>query len=144
MPVSGKPLPATEAGAENTAIMSDSPIPAPATLPEPRHTPALPPALRWLRVIGVTEGVSTLALFGVAMPLKYGADMPMAVSVVGSIHGGLFVLYALTILLVIRRFRWPLRRGFILVAAAIMPFGPFILDRRIPAWHAADADSGGR
>ncbi len=123
--------------------MSDSPMPVPATPPDPRHMPALPPALRWLRVIGLMEGVSTLALFGVAMPLKYGADMPMAVSVVGSIHGGLFVLYALAILWVVRRFRWPLQRGFILVAAAIVPFGPFILDRRIPGWHAADADRGG-
>ena len=47
--------------------------------------------LAQLRLLGVVEGTSTLILFGIAMPLKYLAGMPMAVTVVGSIHGALFV-----------------------------------------------------
>lgn len=45
-----------------------------------------------LRLACLVEAVSTLVLFGVAMPLKYCAGQPWAVSVVGPIHGGLFLL----------------------------------------------------
>ncbi len=47
--------------------------------------------LRWLIVAGLIEGCSTLVLFFVAMPMKYYADIPEAVSVVGMIHGVLFI-----------------------------------------------------
>ncbi|MFW5972756.1 MAG: DUF3817 domain-containing protein, partial [Bacteroidota bacterium] len=50
-------------------------------------------ALSRLRLIGFIEGLSYLALLGIAMPLKYMAGMPMAVRYVGWIHGVLFVLY---------------------------------------------------
>ncbi|MDC3378775.1 DUF3817 domain-containing protein, partial [Planctomycetota bacterium] len=46
--------------------------------------------LKKLRLLGIIEGTSTLLLFGVAMPLKYLNDMPMAVTVAGSLHGVLF------------------------------------------------------
>jgi integral membrane protein len=104
----------------------------------PDPTITLPPALRWLRLIGCMEGISTLALFGIAMPLKYAAGIPMAVTVVGSLHGGLFLLYFATILVVVALYRWPVLRGLSLAVAAIVPFGPFILDRKIPDWHAQD------
>ena len=47
-----------------------------------------------LRRLGFAEGVSTLVLFGIAMPLKYLADMPMAMRIVGSLHGFLPVHHA--------------------------------------------------
>ena len=135
-------MPESPRGLELTFTMSTSGSRAATPPPATGATRTLPAPLRWLRAIGITEGISTLALFGIAMPLKYGAGMPLAVSVVGSVHGGLFVLYAVAILLAMRRYRWPLRRGIALVAASILPFGPFVLDRRIPRWHAADADAG--
>ena len=52
-----------------------------------------PPAR--LRAIAYVEGWSYLVLLFVAMPLKYGADMPLAVRIVGSLHGFLFVWLAL-------------------------------------------------
>jgi integral membrane protein len=104
--------------------------------------PTLPTTLRWLRLSGILEGLSTLTLFGIAMPLKYAAGLPLAVTVVGSLHGGLFVVYLATILVVMAVHRWPLARGLALAVAAIIPFGPFFLDRRIPAWHAGDVARG--
>ena len=41
----------------------------------------LPTVVRWLRLIGIIEGVSTLTLFGIAMPLKYAAGLPLAVTI---------------------------------------------------------------
>ena len=41
----------------------------------------------------MAEGVSFLVLLLVAMPLKYLANMPMAVTIVGGLHGILFVAF---------------------------------------------------
>lgn len=87
--------------------------------------------MRALRQLALVEGVSTLVLFFVAMPLKYFAGMPMAVTVVGSIHGFLFLALVLMLLLAIREV--PISRGLAAagVAAAILPGGPFLLERRL-------------
>lgn len=84
--------------------------------------------LALLRVLGMLEGVSFLLLLGVAMPLKYLAGLPQAVRVVGSAHGLLFVLFVMAVLHVAVRFRWPLMRVAGALLAAVVPFGPFILD----------------
>lgn len=84
-----------------------------------------------VRLIGLLEGTSFLLLLGIAMPLKYGAGMPQAVQVVGWAHGVLFVLYLLAIGSAMRRYRWPITRGLVLVLASLVPFGPFLIDGRL-------------
>ena len=85
--------------------------------------------MRQLRHIGLVEGTSTLLLLIVAMPLKHFAEMPKAVSIVGMIHGVLFILYVIALIraaLALKRpFKW-LAKLFI---AAIIPFGPFAIER---------------
>jgi integral membrane protein len=76
-------------------------------------------------------------LLGVAMPLKYVLGMPMAVRVVGALHGALFVLYGLAVLHVMRVHRWPLDRGMLAMIAAVLPFGPWIFDRMLLRREAA-------
>ena len=49
--------------------------------------------VRVFRIIALAEGISFLTLLFVAMPMKYFMGMPEVVRVVGSIHGGLFLLY---------------------------------------------------
>jgi integral membrane protein len=85
-----------------------------------------------LRLAGIVEGISTLILFGVAMPLKYLAGMPLAVTIAGSIHGFLFV--TLVVLFVLGTKRIPISRSLAAagITAAIFPFGPFIVDRWLP------------
>ena len=61
----------------------------------------------------------------------YLADRPGAVSVVGMIHGVLFVLYCLALLPARKQAAWPLSRVGALVLAALVPFGPFLTDRRL-------------
>ena len=87
--------------------------------------------LRVLRLISRSEGGSTLVLFGIAMPLKYFAGMPRAVTVVGSIHGALFVGLVAMFVVAVRRV--PISLGVALVGmlAAVFPFGPFSFDRRL-------------
>lgn len=94
--------------------------------------------LRKLRVMGVIEGISTLVLFGIAMPLKYFAGMPMAVSIVGSLHGALFV--GLVAMFVVGMNRVPIPPGltFAGIAGAVVPFGPFVVDRWLGKLGAPD------
>ena len=74
------------------------------------------------------EGVSTLILFGVAMPLKYFGGIPLAVTIAGMIHGLLFVGLTAMFLIGVRRIPIPRSLAAAGVAAAIVPFGPFLMD----------------
>jgi integral membrane protein len=79
-------------------------------------------------MMGTIEGISTLILFGVAMPLKYAAGMPMAVRIAGSIHGFLFVVLVVMFIQAIRKVPIPRRMAVLGIVAAIFPFGPFVMD----------------
>lgn len=84
-----------------------------------------------LRAVGLCEGSSFLVLLFLAMPLKYLAGLPLAAKVVGWAHGLLFVLYLAALARAAVAHRW--RMGQILPAflASLVPFGPFLLDRRL-------------
>jgi integral membrane protein len=84
-----------------------------------------------LRRIGYAEAISFLVLLGVAMPLKYLAGMPMAVKIVGWIHGVLFVAYCFVLRRAMSEAQWSLFRGALLFTAALLPFGPFLVDWRL-------------
>jgi integral membrane protein len=90
----------------------------------------------FLRTIGKIEAVSFLLLVGIAMPLKYFAGMPMAVKVVGWIHGVLFMIFGLALLRTWIVARWPFLRTTMVFIAALLPFGPFVVDRRMAEWDA--------
>lgn len=87
--------------------------------------------LHALRQLTIIEGISTLVLFGIAMPLKYFAGMPLAVRIVGTIHGVLFVALVLMLLVAIRKVPISLMTAAAGVVAAIVPGGPFLLDRKL-------------
>jgi integral membrane protein len=88
-------------------------------------------ALNRLRVVGFLEGVSFLLLLGVAMPLKYLAGRPEMVQIVGWTHGLLFMAFLAAVVEVARRLSWPYDRIAGAIAAALLPFGTFVLDRRL-------------
>jgi len=81
-----------------------------------------------LRVVAFVEGCSYLALLGVAMPLKYFADLPIAVRIVGSIHGGLFVLFCAALLQVMITSRWSVVRASLVFISSFVPVGTFLID----------------
>jgi integral membrane protein len=90
----------------------------------------------FLRRITWLEGISFLLLLGVAMPLKYLADLPLAVRVVGLLHGVLFMIVIVALVRTMRIARWPLGRGVLVLVAALLPFGPFLFDRRLQQYSA--------
>ncbi|MDQ6419963.1 MFS transporter [Paenibacillus sp. LHD-117] len=81
-----------------------------------------------LRLAGLLDGLSLLLLLAVAMPLKYVWGMDQAVTVMGSIHGGVFILYMAAILYSALRVKWNILWPAAALAAAFVPFGNFILD----------------
>lgn len=83
------------------------------------------------RLVSLLEGVSFLVLLGIAMPLKYAADMPEAVRYVGWAHGLLFVLFILALLSASTAARWPLSKIAVAFIASVIPFGAFVLERRL-------------
>ena len=97
--------------------------------PAPGGINPIAPGIGWVRAVSLTEGVSFLVLLVVAMPLKYLADEPAAVTVVGWVHGVLFI--GLAALILRASLSWRLR-GAVMIAA-LLPGGPFVVDRHLRA-----------
>ena len=87
--------------------------------------------IRAFRMIALAEGISFLTLLFIAMPMKYFMGMPDVVRVVGSIHGGLFVLYVGLLAMLHFKQRWPVMFSLYAFVASIIPFGTFVLDKQL-------------
>lgn len=83
------------------------------------------------RLTAILEGISYLVLLGIAMPLKYFAQLPAAVKYTGWIHGVLFVLYITLLLKVWMQYRWSLSKVILAFIASLLPFGTFVLDSKL-------------
>jgi integral membrane protein len=88
-------------------------------------------ALGRFRVVAICEGISFMVLLFIAMPLKYIAGYPETVLAVGWVHGLLFILYMISGLNVRRVHSWNISKTSIAVIASLVPFGPFVLDKKI-------------
>ena len=87
--------------------------------------------LRRLRLIGFLEGVSFVFLLGLAVPAKHLMGYPLLVRISGPIHGLLFILFAVGVYLMAFERNWDRRITFKLLAASLIPFGNFYVDRTI-------------
>lgn len=87
--------------------------------------------LQQLKKVGIWEGISYLILLFVAMPLKYFANIPEAVRIVGSLHGVLFVLFMFCILNAMLKSKLSFQKAVIAFVASLIPFGTFFLDKLI-------------
>jgi integral membrane protein len=88
-------------------------------------------SIKQLRWIGNAEGISFLVLLFISMPLKYIFDYPMAVKLNGWIHGLLFIIYIGAVLRAAYLIKWNYLRVGIALAASLIPFATFILDKRL-------------
>jgi integral membrane protein len=83
------------------------------------------------RYIAIAEGISMILLLFIAMPLKYWADMPLAVKYTGWAHGILFMAYIVFMLEISSRLGWNFGRTALAFGSSLVPFGPFLFDRYI-------------
>ncbi len=87
--------------------------------------------IRIFRIISLAEGISLLTLLCIAMPMKYFMGMPQVVKVVGSIHGGLFILYVVVLAVIHFTQRWTFLFSLGALVASFIPFGTFVLDKQL-------------
>jgi len=85
--------------------------------------------IRFFRLFGLLDGISLLVLLCIAMPLKYWAGIPIAVTIVGAIHGLIFTIYAISIVVAQLFIRWKPYWSLLAVLVAFIPLGNFVLDR---------------
>ena len=88
---------------------------------------------RYFLPVSLAEGASFLLLLGVAMPLKYAAGLPVAVTIMGMIHGLLFIGYVLLALDGWRRQRWSVRHAAWVLVMSVLPAGAFFAERSVRA-----------
>ena len=89
------------------------------------------PALLRYRVMAYVVGTLLLVLVLVAMPLKYFADMPGPVAVVGTGHGFLYAVYLLTAFDLALRARWSAKGTVLVLLAGTVPFLSFVAERKV-------------
>ena len=81
----------------------------------------------WIRRVALVEGIAFLALLGVAMPLKYVWDLPVAVKIAGPVHGALFLVLCWQLM----GSELPRKLRLTVLVAALLPFGTFFVDRQL-------------
>ncbi|MFE3836577.1 DUF3817 domain-containing protein [Pseudogemmobacter sonorensis] len=96
----------------------------------PASTPVRPLLPEWVfdlfRLVALVEGVTTLLLFFVAMPVKYLLDDPSWVAVMGPVHGYAFLAYLVAMVAALAGRGWGLADWARTVLAAFLPFGTFL------------------
>ncbi len=92
------------------------------------HDEAVRPEKTRLHQLGIVEAISFLLLMGGAVPLKRITGEGLWVTLVGSLHGALFLLYVLAVLITAPALRWRLTTTFLALVASVVPFGPFLFE----------------
>jgi integral membrane protein len=81
--------------------------------------------------VAFLEGLSFVLLLFVAMPLKYWAGFPIAVRIVGMVHGLLFLAFLWALFRVALEREWPQPRWGLALLSSLVPFGTFVFDRSL-------------
>ena len=86
--------------------------------------------LSTFRIVALLEGVSYILLLFIATPVKYFANDPQYVKMLGMPHGLLFIAYIVMAVLMSKDMKWNNRILWIVLLAAIIPFGTFYIDKK--------------
>ena len=85
-------------------------------------------SLKTFRIVALAEATSFLLLL-VASVLKRTADADVVVTILGPIHGILFIAYVLIALGVRPEQGWDARTTLLILLGAVVPFGGYVVDR---------------
>ena len=80
------------------------------------------------RAVALVEGITTLALFLRAIPIKYALGDPSWVQVMGPVHGYAFAAYVVMVPVALSGRDWSGRDIARVFLAAVVPFGTFAND----------------
>jgi integral membrane protein len=88
-------------------------------------------SIRWFRVIALAEAVSYLVLLAASVA-KRTLDAHELVTVIGPIHGVIFLAYVALALYVRDQLDWSGWTTVMVIVAAVVPLGGLIVERRVP------------
>ena len=86
--------------------------------------------LNIFRITAFLEGLSYILLLFIATPIKYFGDDPQYVKLLGMPHGLLFVAYIALAIVLRATYKWNTKTFAIILAASLIPFGTFYVDRK--------------
>lgn len=86
--------------------------------------------LKYFRTLGFLEGSSLLALMFIAMPAKRVFGYPELTTLIGAVHGVLFLAYVYTLISAKRVLNLKASTAFVAFVLASIPFGTFWFDRK--------------
>lgn len=84
--------------------------------------------LRNFRHVALIEATTFLLLL-VASYFKHAQDQPLAVDILGPIHGLLFIAYVAMVLVLRDEQGWSLKTTMLILLGAVLPFGGYVVDR---------------
>lgn len=82
------------------------------------------------RILGLLEALSIVALFGVAMPMKYVFEVPGATQIPGLVHGMLFLGYVALATVLADKDQWSRKQLMHAYIAGVAPLGTLVFDRK--------------
>ncbi len=84
-----------------------------------------------VRLKALFEGTSLILLVFIAVPLKHIFGMPEAISVIGPIHGVLFLLFNTALFIFAGMGNLSGVKAFLGFFASFVPFGTFVYDAKV-------------
>ena len=94
-------------------------------------------SLKTFRIVALTEATSFLLLL-VASVLKRTADADYLVSILGPIHGALFLAYVFLALYLRVDEGWSAKTTGLILLGAVVPFGGYVVDRWLTSFRFGD------
>ncbi len=94
--------------------------------------------LKRYRVMAYTTAVLLIVLVFVAVPLQV-AGHPELATVVGTMHGFLYLIYLVVAFQLTRTLHIPVGRTILVLIAGTVPFGAIIAERRLTAEYSRQA-----
>lgn len=82
------------------------------------------------RIVALLEGISYILLLFIATPIKYLAGNESYVKLLGMPHGLLFVAYIVIAYLIKDEMKWDKKTFLTVLAASLIPFGTFYIDKK--------------
>ena len=86
--------------------------------------------MKSFRSIALLEGLSTLALYFFAMPMKYIGGDDIYVKNIGMAHGILFMLYIAFAIFNKSEQKWTTKEFAVICIASLFPFATFYVDKK--------------
>lgn len=98
-------------------------------------------ALARYRAMAYAVGVGLATLVFVGVPLQFGAGIPQVDTIVGPIHGFLYIVYLLAAVDLARRARFTLWQMLAMIGAGFVPLLAFVIEHRVTKRLTAALDA---